>query len=138
MKAPVDALLVQEGELTQEKLRERDSWEIRDSTPLGILADSARRLNGLPALFVGVRCPTEITLERRRDTWGEVISTDSPVVEEVQRWQREVHTSGIYDLEVDTSLLRPVECAEVIRGRLRDGPAPSALQRFAATSTKQY
>lgn len=108
------------------------------STPLGILAVSARRLNGLPALFVGVRCPTEITLERRRDTWGEVISTDSPVVEEVQRWQREVHTSGIYDLEVDTSLLRPVECAEVIRGRLRDGPAPSALQRFAATSTKQY
>ncbi|MCP4385174.1 MAG: chloramphenicol phosphotransferase, partial [Hyphomicrobiales bacterium] len=29
------------------------------SRPLGILADCARRLAGLPVLFVGVRCPVE-------------------------------------------------------------------------------
>jgi chloramphenicol 3-O phosphotransferase len=31
-----------------------------------VLADAARRLNGLPVLFVGVRCPIEVILERRR------------------------------------------------------------------------
>lgn len=29
------------------------------SRPLGILAASARRLSGLPVLFVGVRCPID-------------------------------------------------------------------------------
>src|SRR5215510_12735389 len=32
----------------------------------GILADCARRLAGLPALLVGVRCPIEVVLARRR------------------------------------------------------------------------
>ena len=42
------------------------------ATPRRILADCARRLAGLPALFVGVRCPTEVILERRRNTgWDE-------------------------------------------------------------------
>jgi chloramphenicol 3-O phosphotransferase len=30
-----------------------------------ILADCARRLEGLPVLFVGVRCPIEVIMERR-------------------------------------------------------------------------
>src|SRR5207245_11743503 len=30
-----------------------------------ILADSARRLAGLPVLFVGVRCPIEVIMHRR-------------------------------------------------------------------------
>ncbi len=34
----------------------------------GILPDCARRLNGLPVLFVGVHCPIEIIMERRRST----------------------------------------------------------------------
>ena len=38
------------------------------SAPLGILATSACQLRGLPVLFVGVRCPLEIVLERRRLT----------------------------------------------------------------------
>lgn len=32
------------------------------SRPLGILPDCARRLAGLPVLFVGVRCPIEVIL----------------------------------------------------------------------------
>jgi chloramphenicol 3-O phosphotransferase len=31
----------------------------------GILVNCARRLNGLPVLFVGVRCPIEVIMERR-------------------------------------------------------------------------
>ncbi|MBC6433797.1 hypothetical protein FM036_25295 [Nostoc sp. HG1] len=53
----------------------------------------------------------------------------------VQLWQREVHIPGIYDLEVDTSLLSPGACAEVIRQHLADIPAPSAFQRLAAHHT---
>ena len=36
------------------------------TTPLGILADCARRLTRLPVLFVGVRCPVEMVMERIR------------------------------------------------------------------------
>ena len=102
-----------------------------------ILADSARRLKGLPVLFVGVRCPIEVIMERRRNTWGAAGSADSSVPEPVHRFQREVHIPGTYDLEVDTSSLSPGECAEVIRRRLEDGPAPTAFKRLAAMSAKQ-
>jgi chloramphenicol 3-O phosphotransferase len=51
----------------------------------------------------------------------------------VQRWQDEVHWPGIYDIEVDTSLLTPRECAEAIRQRLDLGiPEPSAFDQIAA------
>src|SRR5437764_1082643 len=40
------------------------------SVPLGILPHCARRLSGLPAWFIGVRCPVDVNLERRRATWG--------------------------------------------------------------------
>ncbi|QFS47030.1 chloramphenicol phosphotransferase CPT family protein [Nostoc sphaeroides] len=104
--------------------------------PRGILADSARRLNGLPVLFVGVRCPIEIIMERRQKTGGKVGSTAySLMPHPVELWQREVHIPGIYDLEVDTSLLSPGACAEIIRQHLADIPAPSAFQRLAAHHT---
>jgi chloramphenicol 3-O phosphotransferase len=102
------------------------------SIPRGILADCARRLSGLPALFVGVRCPIEVIMERRRSTSWNAESAPGEVPEPVRRWQREVHLPGIYDLEVDTSVLSPSACAEIIRQRLDHGPAPSALQRLAA------
>jgi chloramphenicol 3-O phosphotransferase len=109
------------------------------ATPRNILVDSARRLRGLPVLLVGVRCPVEVIWERRRNTWlkDEGVPADSPVPDEVHRWQREVHKPGIYDFEVDTSSLSPAECADAIRRRLEDGPAPSAFQRLAAKSAKQ-
>lgn len=107
------------------------------SRPRGILVDSARRLNGLPVLFVGVRCPIEIIMERRRKTWGRGGSADDPVPRPVQLWQREVHDPGIYDLEVDTSLLSPEACAEVIQRRLEDGPRPGACERLAAMFPKE-
>lgn len=75
------------------------------STSLGILADSARRLQGLPVLIVGVRCPVKVIMERRRNTWGGGGSADTPVPRAVRLWQHAVHIPGIYDLEVDTSLL---------------------------------
>jgi hypothetical protein len=53
----------------------------------------------------------------------------------VSLWQQAVHVPGIYDLEVDTSLLRSEECADVIRQRLENGPPPTAYQRLADMAT---
>ena len=106
------------------------------SMPRGILFDSARRLIGLPTLFVGVRCPIEEIMERRRNMGG-VGSVDDPVPRPIQLWQRDVHNPGIYDLEVDTSMLSPAACAEVIRRRLEDGPPPTALQRLVTISPSE-
>ena len=106
------------------------------SLPRGILFDCARLLEGLPVLLVGVRCPVDIVWERRRNTWlkEKKISPDAPPPDIVHRWEREVHTPGIYDLEVDTSSLSPDECAAVILQHLKDGPAPTAIQRLAEMS----
>ncbi|MEZ4569568.1 MAG: hypothetical protein R2849_04425 [Thermomicrobiales bacterium] len=78
------------------------------SEPRHILASCARRLAGLPVLFVGVRCPIEVIMERRnagqpgREHAYVKGTAADPVPEPVLRWQREVHRHGIYDLEVDT------------------------------------
>ncbi len=104
-----------------------------------VLGDCARRLAGLPVLFVGVRCPIDEILKRRRDSPpGRYVagSPGGPVPPPVLLWQEEVHKPGIYDLEVDTSLLSPEECAEVIRKRLGEGPPPSAFQQLAERSAQ--
>jgi chloramphenicol 3-O phosphotransferase len=100
------------------------------SVPRGILYDCARRLQGLPVLFVGVRCPLDIIMARRRHTWGATDSADT-IPPPVRRWQDAVHDPGIYDLEVDTSVLTPESCAALIRERLGNGPPPSAFAHLA-------
>ncbi|MGK9166186.1 hypothetical protein KXR53_07815 [Inquilinus limosus] len=107
------------------------------ATHHGILRDCARRLAGLPALLVGVHCPVEEIMRRRRagqpGREGEyaVGSAAEPVPEAVLRWQSEVHRPGIYDLEVDTARLSPEDCAAAIRWRLDDPTPPSAFRRLA-------
>ena len=106
------------------------------SKPLDCLAGCARRLVGLPALLVGIRCPIEIIMERRAASGagrGYVTgSSDDPIPLPVRLWQEDVHRPGVYDLEVDTSLLSPVQCADTIRLRLEQGIAqPSAIEQLA-------
>jgi chloramphenicol 3-O phosphotransferase len=103
--------------------------------PRGILPTCARQLQGLPVLFVGVRCPLDVIMERRRATWQTGDADDGAVPPAVHRWQEAVHVPGIYDLEVDTSLLSPEACAEAINRRLKEGPPPTAFQRLAAMAT---
>lgn len=104
--------------------------------PRRILPDCARRLKGLPVLFVGVRCPIEVIMERRRATgWDVGSAAGASIPQPVRLWQQEVHIPGIYDLEVDTSLLSPEACAAVIRQHLEHGPPPSAFKRLAAMAT---
>lgn len=99
----------------------------------GVLAECAQILSGLPVLFVGVHCPIEVIMERRRATgWNTAeVSTDVFAPLPVFLWQQEVHTPGVYDLEIDTSVLSPEACAAIIRQRLKHGPEPVAFQRLA-------
>jgi chloramphenicol 3-O phosphotransferase len=103
------------------------------SKPLHILRDSARRLNGLPVLFVGVRCPIDAIWQRREQTWGQKRETaDETLLAAVERWQSATHAHGAYDLEIDTSVLTPVQSAQIISNRLAGGPPGTALERLAA------
>jgi len=109
------------------------------SRPLGILEDCAKQLAGLPVLFIGVRCPIEIIMQRRlaegperRGTYVSV-AADAPIPAPVLAWQEEVHRPGLYDLEVDTSIKSAEACAEEIRRLMERGaPHPTAFERLAA------
>lgn len=105
------------------------------SEPRGILSRCAGQLRGLPVLFVGVRCPLEVVMERRRATWGAGAADDGSIPRPVRLWQEAVHDPGIYDLEVDTSALSAEACAELIRQRLASDIPPSAFQRIAARAS---
>ncbi|MEF0939552.1 chloramphenicol phosphotransferase CPT family protein [Rhizobium sp. BR 362] len=109
------------------------------SRPLGILADCARQLAGLPVLFVGVRCPIKTIMQRRLAEGAERrneyvgVSADAPIPAPISAWQAEVHQPGIYDLEVDTSVKTPQTCADEIRQLMdRGAPHPTAFERLAA------
>ena len=79
----------------------------------------------LPAYFVGVRCPLEVLEQRERErrnrTWGQARL-------QVDR----VHAHGIYDIEVDTSISSPEECARQIVARIRSGDPPIAFRHLKA------
>jgi chloramphenicol 3-O phosphotransferase len=100
-----------------------------------ILADCARRLDGLPALFVGVRGPLDVIVDRRLASAPgsyATLGSDGSIPEPVLRWQSEVHRPGVYDLEVDTSVLDAEQCADAIRSRLGSGAAPPMAFRELA------
>lgn len=101
----------------------------------GVLTDCARRLAGLPVLFVGVRCPLEVIMQRRiagqagRETDYLMGLPAGPIPE--RRWQVEVHIPGVYDLGVATSKLRPARCAVLILERLSvEGPGQTAFEHL--------
>jgi len=101
------------------------------SQPLRIMPDCARRLAGQPVLFVGVRCPIDVLWARREATWSQVRNeVDDDVRASVHLGVEAVHAHGDYDLEVDTSILSPGECAERIRKRLEEGPPGAHFARL--------
>ena len=87
------------------------------------VAQCAELFAGLPAYLVGVRCPLDVLVERERSrqdrTLGQA-AAQFPLV----------HAHDLYDVEVDTSELSPVECAEKIIQRLHDAQPPSALKNL--------
>lgn len=100
------------------------------SRQLGILSASARQLSGLPVLFVGVRCPVEVIMARRNAAPDGYVAGPG-VPEPVARWQQAVHQPGLYDLEVDSSVMTPERVAETIAAALAAPPSPSAFEKLA-------
>jgi chloramphenicol 3-O phosphotransferase len=87
--------------------------------------DCARLFSPLPAYLAGVRCPLEVLEQReaaRRDRTLGQARLQYPVI----------HAHGLYDVEVDTSVSSPEECARQIVARLEDGRPPEAFRRLAA------
>ena len=102
---------------------------------VAILRDCARRLAGRRAVLVGVRCPIEVVMERRNASAPGSYATGAPddPPAPVRRWQEDVHVPGVYDLDVDTSVSSPEDCADAIRRLLAEMPSPTAFERLAAS-----
>jgi chloramphenicol 3-O phosphotransferase len=95
------------------------------------LRDAARRLEGLPAWLVGVRCPLDEVMRRRHASEpGTYVQSEreGDVPTPVRRWQEAVHQPGVYDLEVDTSRRRPDDCADAIGAMIAGGRATAFSQ----------
>lgn len=99
--------------------------------PLEILAPCARRLAGLPVLFVGVACPTDVVWERRAKTWDQLRTEVGDGVKAAVELGQRAARAHRHDLELDTSLLSPEDCATEIRRRLELGPPGVVLHELA-------
>ena len=82
---------------------------------------------GLDVVFVGVRCSLEV-LESREKARGDRR-------EGMARYQHDrVHAHGLYDIEVDTSVMPLGECVSRILNYVQSEMRPSAFRLLAASS----
>ena len=103
------------------------------SQPLGILPACARLLADFNVLFVGIRCPIDIIMDRRRaDPQNGLYLTGDDIPPPVQRWQDAVHIPGLYDLDVNTAHLSPADCVAAIATALEN--PHTAFHKLAALS----
>jgi chloramphenicol 3-O phosphotransferase len=79
----------------------------------------------LPAWFVGIRCPLDVLEARER-------ARSDRTVGQARAQFDAVHAHGVYDIELDTSALSPMDCAMRIRGQVLEGPVPDAFKRLRA------
>lgn len=100
------------------------------STRRDILDNCANVLKDYPVLFVGIRCPLDVVMERRIETWNSGYTEAGDLPQPVVLWQESVHVPGIYDLELDTSELSPEECADTIRMYLETEQYGTAFKRI--------
>jgi chloramphenicol 3-O phosphotransferase len=96
-----------------------DVWLTKDQA-LGFRSLMA----GLDVVWVGVHCPTEVIEQRERDRGDRIVG-------QARGHAHLVHSWTGYDLEVDTSLLSPDECAasvfdEMARRGSLPGPRPGS------------
>jgi len=77
----------------------------------------------LPAYLIGVRCPLSILEDREK-------SRSNRTLGQARAQFALVHAHGLYDLEVDTSLSSPHDCAWQILQRMNDPALPSAFKNL--------
>lgn len=86
------------------------------------VTDCAASLADLDAWLIGVHCPLEVLIERERTRADRTLG-------QAQSQHKLVHRFVVYDLEVDTSVLTPDQCAEAIRQAIGMGE-PGALRQL--------
>ena len=110
---------------------------VAEPAGLAILKDCARRIAGLPVLFVGVHAPLDIIMDRRRASaaaGGPYVASaeGEPAPPPVVRWQEATQADGLFDMEIDTSLTSAADAAELIAERLQNPQdGPTAFERLA-------
>jgi chloramphenicol 3-O phosphotransferase len=87
--------------------------------------------NGLSVFFVGVHCPLE-ELERREKKRKE--RKDGMARLQLDQ----VHTVAIYDVEVDTSMSSPQECASIIIKHIRTEPKLLAFDQLREKRLRNF
>ena len=85
------------------------------------LTECAELFEGYWALLVGVRCPLNIIIEREKERGDRTLG----IAPGHFHW---IHKPGIYDLEVDTSILTALDCAALIKQRIESDSPPQAFQ----------
>jgi chloramphenicol 3-O phosphotransferase len=84
--------------------------------------ECVRLFAGGQAYLVGLRCPLEVLEERERTRKDRTLGQARAQFDVIHRY-------CLYDLELDTSLFTPDQCAAQISARLQDPPV--ALARLA-------
>ena len=87
------------------------------------LFDYVEVLAGFDVLFVGVRCPIEVVNAREAKRPGRFPGTATSHFDVV-------HTHCVYDIEVDTGVATPRQCAEQIIARLNAREPRDAFDRL--------
>jgi chloramphenicol 3-O phosphotransferase len=88
------------------------------------LQEAIEALASHEVCFVGVRCPVDIGEARERARADRMVGT-------ARGQYDQVHAHGIYDVEVDTSILTPEACADQILRAQQQLLHPSAFERLA-------
>ncbi len=108
-----------------------DHLLVQGVEPYNWLEECLDQIAPFTVYLVGVHCPLE-ELRRR-----ELARGDRGVGQAERQFSR-VHQHGVYDLEVDTSLLSAEECAVLIKERVECGAAPTALVTVRRTLKSQH
>jgi chloramphenicol 3-O phosphotransferase len=91
------------------------------------LFDYVEALTGFDVLFVGVRCPIDVVNAREAKRPGRFPGTATSHFDRV-------HAHCVYDIEVDTGIASPRQCAEMIIARLNAGEPKDAFDRLRAAA----
>ena len=79
----------------------------------------------MPAYFVAVRCPLDVLEQREQQRQDRTLGQARAQLDLV-------HAHGVYDLEVDTSLASPEQCAQQVVELLQSGNPPQAFRMLVA------
>lgn len=85
--------------------------------------ECATLFHEMPAYLIGVHCPLDVIEERERARGDRTLG-------QARKQYHLVHTHGVYDFEVDTSLASSEECARRIAEYLSLGVEPAAFRRL--------